>query len=78
VFFKNYKSGIITTPKCGIGMNHSVLIIGYGTEKKTDYWIIKNQYGTRWGEKGYVRVKRTTDASGICGINKYIAIPLMK
>ena len=41
-------------------MNHSVLIIGYGTEKGINYFIVKNSYGTRWGEKGYARIKRDT------------------
>lgn len=67
-YFRFYTSGIIQTEDCGTYLNHAVIIVGYGTEKGIDYWIIKNQYGIKWGEQGYARIKRSSK-QGICGIN---------
>ena len=66
-----YKSGVISSEKCGTQVNHAVLLIGYGTDSatKTDFWLVKNSWGTSWGEKGFFRVKRSSDkGAGICGI----------
>ena len=43
-------------------INHAVLAIGWGTENEIPYWLIKNSWGTEWGDQGYIKVKR-----GTCG-----------
>ena len=69
---QTYSSGIldVTSTKCPTsGINHAVTLVGYGTENNVAYWIVKNSWGTSWGEKGYFRIRR---GNGTCGINCYI------
>uniref|UniRef100_A0A2C9UN99 Uncharacterized protein n=1 Tax=Manihot esculenta TaxID=3983 RepID=A0A2C9UN99_MANES len=52
-------------------------VIGYGTDPYgRDYFLIKNSWGTLWGEGGYARLLRVGGA-GICGITKWPSIPLV-
>lgn len=50
--------------------NHAVLVVGYGTDMSNpkspqDYWIVKNSWGTEWGEDGYFRIIRGNDECSI-------------
>ncbi|KAG2400538.1 Cysteine proteinase [Vigna angularis] len=67
--FQLYESGIFTGT-CGTFIDHGVAAVGYGTENGTDYWIVKNSWGEKWGEAGYVRMERNIaeDTAGKCGI----------
>jgi C1A family cysteine protease len=69
-YFQSYSSGILTSSSCGTSLDHGVLIVGYGTENGQDYWTVKNSWGTSWGDKGYVKIARSssTNDAGICGI----------
>ncbi|KAG6691258.1 hypothetical protein I3842_10G057200 [Carya illinoinensis] len=67
--FQFYSSGVFTR-ECGTELDHGVTVVGYGTTTDgTKYWLVKNSWGTSWGEKGYIRMKRDIDApEGLCGI----------
>lgn len=49
--------------------NHAVEIVDYGvTNTEVKFYVVKNSYGTTWGENGYFRVRRGDLGVGILPI----------
>jgi len=67
--FQLYKSGVLTGT-CGSNLDHGVLAVGYGTwTDGTDYYKVKNSWGTSWGMSGYILIQRgNPQRCGECGI----------
>ncbi|XP_036619623.1 cathepsin W [Trichosurus vulpecula] len=67
---QNYIKGVIKpTHDCDPHqVDHCVLLVGFGHIHNFTYWILKNSWGSSWGEKGYFRLYRGSNA---CGITKY-------
>lgn len=55
-----YRSG--TFSNCAKNLNHGVLAVGYDDSGN---WIVKNSWGTSWGQQGYITLK-TGDTCGVC------------
>ncbi|BFZ15380.1 hypothetical protein BsWGS_18419 [Bradybaena similaris] len=72
--FQNYNGGIYFQANCSTTeLDHLVQIVGYGTTPDAqDYWIIKNSWGTSWGERGYMRIVR---GQNMCGIASNVFYP---
>ncbi|XP_050513033.1 procathepsin L-like [Diabrotica virgifera virgifera] len=63
-----YSGGVFNNKNCGNALNHGVLAVGY----TKDAFVVKNSWGTSWGEQGYIRVAR---GSNLCGINLMNSYP---
>ena len=66
--FTAYTGGIYYEKACSTyTLDHSVGLIGYGTENGNDYWLCRNSWGKGWGEAGYFRIARNkNNHCGIC------------
>jgi len=68
VAFQLYSSGVFTAD-CGDSLDHGVLAVGYGTLDGTDYYLVKNSWGTSWGDNGYIYLERgVSQKTGQCGL----------
>jgi C1A family cysteine protease len=69
--FQHYNSGVITSDSCYKQLNHGVAAVGYGEDNGQKYWIVKNSWGTGYGQDGYVLIGRSDTSNSrnsVCGI----------
>jgi cathepsin X len=54
--FEDYKGGVIQDYTAYDGITHVVVVVGYGeTADGMGFWVVKNSFGTNWGENGFYR-----------------------
>jgi len=60
--WNEYESGIFAPTGANVtwAIDHAVQLVGYGfdTDMQASYWIVRNSWGTTWGEDGYIRLYR--------------------
>ena len=74
-----YQGGVFNNPRCGTQVNHGASLIGYGGSGNQEFWILRNSWGTDWGEQGYARLFRDDNKRepGMCGICLVASYPVV-
>merc|ERR1712187_363547 len=67
--FQRYSSGILSSG-CGTNLDHGVLAAGLNTAQ--GYYLVKNSWGSSWGDNGYLKI---STSGNVCGITSQPSYP---
>jgi cathepsin X len=56
--FLHYTGGIYQDKTNNTEIVHDIAVVGYGIEDGVKYWLVRNSWGSYWGESGFFRVVR--------------------
>jgi hypothetical protein len=70
--FMAYSGGIFNGCASSNSINHAVVAVGFGVENGIEYWIVRNSWGSWWGENGHIRIAK---GIGMCNIQYYYTEP---
>ncbi|XP_064087023.1 crustapain-like [Macrobrachium nipponense] len=74
--FGSYGGGVYYEPYCDTYYaNHAVNVVGYGAQGGMDFWLVRNSWGTWWGEGGYIKMAR--NQGNMCAIATYSVYPVV-
>lgn len=73
--FMNYRSGIYKRVSNSYVGGHAIVLIGYNDKER--YLLIRNSWGTSWGESGYARISYD-DTSGLGASSWSYEVPKAK
>lgn len=70
-----YSGGVLDHSTCpSTGLDHCVLVVGFDADASPPYWIVKNSWGSDWGENGYIRLKM---GGNVCGLANVPTLPMV-
>lgn len=72
----DYESGILVDNKTDCATDHIIETVGYGYDfdLNMNYWIVRNSWGTNYGENGFIRLNRP-EKETLCGTNALLSDP---
>lgn len=65
--WSGYQGGIYSSgcSHAYTALDHCVQLVGYNPGTTTPYWIVRNSWGTSWGEDGYIYLKYGANTCGV-------------
>jgi cathepsin X len=54
--FDDYTSGVFCSDTVYESTNHAISLVGWGVEDGQEYWLLRNSWGTYWGENGFAKL----------------------
>jgi len=69
--WNSYKGGIMSV--CGNSVDHCVQAVGVDASAG-GYWLVRNSWGTSWGENGYIRLAYGKDTCAISSDPTYAEV----
>ncbi|XP_072418123.1 digestive cysteine proteinase 2-like [Chiloscyllium punctatum] len=73
--FQHYKGGVYYDENCNGYVTDEVLVVGFGIEDGMKYWLVKNSWGTDWGDDGYIKIAK--DRGNHCEIASFVRHPIV-
>ena len=69
--------GIYHEKRCALKparLDHAVVLVGYGSNRGRDFWIVRNSWSKYWGVDGYVKIRRSGNDCGIASDALYALV----
>jgi len=70
--WNTYVSGVLTSCPPQV-INHCVQVVGVDTDLMV--WKVRNQWGSDWGQQGFIYIKARGNVCGVATDPTYVTLP---